>query len=95
MPNQKFGNKRCRFRLSPLKYESERELDWVEIGFAQRKQNLMLYLSNSEDWNGDLLSKLGKHKTGKGCLYVKRLSDVNESVLNELIKNSIGNIRKK
>ena len=77
-----------------LKYESGRELDWMEVAFAPRKQNLTLYLNLSEDWNEDLLAKLGKHKLGKGCLYIKRLSDVDEKVLEKLIKKSVENIRR-
>lgn len=82
-----FGNRR-------LKYASGRELDWMIVGFSPRKANLTLYLSTGENWNEDLLSKLGKHKTGKGCLYFKRLSDVNEEVLTEMIKESVERTRK-
>ncbi|HLM02493.1 MAG TPA: hypothetical protein VK400_15685, partial [Pyrinomonadaceae bacterium] len=52
---------------------SGREVDWFRIGLAPRKANLTLYLSIGEAWDEDLLSRLGKHKTGMGCLYVKRL----------------------
>ena len=78
-----------------LKYASGRELDWMEIGFSPRKANLTLYLSTGEAWNEDLLSKLGKYKIGMGCLYIKRLSDVDENILNELINESVENIRRK
>jgi hypothetical protein len=61
-----------------IKSPSGREVDWMEIGFSPRKQNLTLYLNIDEGWDEDLLSKLGKHKLGKGCLYFKRLSDVDE-----------------
>ena len=77
-----------------LKYESGRELDWMEIGFSPRKQNLTLYLNIGEGWDEALLSKLGKHKLGKGCLYFKRLSDIDEKVLDELIEKSVESIRK-
>lgn len=71
-----------------LKYESGRELDWFKIGFSPRKQALILYgLLGSEKQNA-LLEKLGKHKTGKGCLYINKLTDVNASVLNTLLKNA-------
>ena len=72
-----------------LKYDSGRELEWMQIGFSPRKQNITLYLNLCEGWNEDLLSKLGKHKTGKGCLYFRRLSDVDESVLRELIEETV------
>lgn len=75
-----------------LKYESGRELDWMKIGFSPRKQNITLYLNLGSGWNDDLLSKLGKHKTGKGCLYIKRLSDVDENVLTKLIEESVSRI---
>ncbi len=76
-----------------IKSEAGREVDWLEIGFSPRKQNLTLYLNIGEGWDEDLLSKLGKHKLGLGCLYFKRLSDVDETVLAELIEKSIKNIR--
>jgi hypothetical protein len=83
-----FGNRH-------IKSKSGREVDWMEIGFAPRKQNLTLYLNIGEGWDEDLLAKLGKHKVGMGCLYFKRLSDVDEKVLEELIKDSVENIRRK
>jgi hypothetical protein len=79
------------FGSRTMKYASGRELDWLIIGFSPRKANITLYLSSGEAWNRELLAKLGKHKTGMGCLYFKRLSDVNEEVLEELIKESAEN----
>jgi hypothetical protein len=76
-----------------LKYASGRELDWMQIAFSPRKANITLYLNLGEGWDTDLLSKLGKHKTGKGCLYVKSLKDVNLEVLDELIKKSAENAK--
>jgi len=78
-----------------IKSAAGREVDWLEIGFSPRKQNLTLYLNIGEGWDEDLLSKLGKHKLGMGCLYFKRLSDVDEKVLEKLIKDSVKNIRRK
>lgn len=77
------------------KYASGREGDWMETGFSPRKANLSLYLTSGEPMDAGLLEKLGKHKTGMGCLYIKRLSDVDEKVLEKLIKKSVENIRKK
>jgi Domain of unknown function (DU1801) len=74
-----------------LKYDSGRELDWMEIGFSPRKSDLTLY---GLALDGDLLANLGKHKHGKGCLYFKRLSDIDENVLVKLIENSVENIRR-
>ena len=68
-----------------LKYESGRELDWFITGFSPRKQNLSLYgLPHTDE-----LKKLGKYKTGGGCLYVNKLKDVDTKVLKELIKQSV------
>lgn len=68
-----------------LKYPSGRELDWFIMGFSPRKQNFALYISGAVSKQTELLKKLGKHKTGKGCLYINKLSDINIEVLNEII----------
>ena len=68
-----------------LKYPSGRELDWFVMGFSPRKQNFALYISGAVSKQTELLKKLGKHKTGKGCLYINKLSDINIEVLNEII----------
>ncbi len=72
-----------------LKYESGRELDWFITGFSPRKQNLTLYVMGSFNPHVDLLKKLGKHKTGKGCLYINKLKDVDVKVLKELVKELV------
>lgn len=73
-----------------LKYESGRELDWFKIGFSPRKQTMTLYVIKAEeDKYSDLLSKLGKHTVSKGCLYFKKLSDIDENVLRQLIIRSL------
>lgn len=73
-----------------LKYASGRELDWMKIGFSPRKQALTLYVcvGGLEKYQ-DLLDKLGKHTVGKGCLYVRKLSDVDETVLRKIIHRAI------
>jgi hypothetical protein len=70
-------------------YESGREGDWFRVGFSPRKQTLTLYLTYGFDAHQPLMAKLGKYKTGKACLYVKRLNDVDLDVLTELIKASL------
>lgn len=70
------------------KYESGREGDSLQIGFSPRKQNITLYILLGVNHENPLLQKLGKHSTGKGCLYIKRLADVDKKVLQELIKES-------
>jgi len=72
-----------------------REVDWLEVGFSPRKANLSLYVLNGAPKQEALLNKLGKHKTGKGCLYIKRLSDVDESVLEALVAGSLKHIKRK
>ena len=62
-----------------------REVDWMKIGFSPRKANLTLYVLNQTAKQAKVLEKLGKHKTGKGCLYIKRLSDVDNEVLKQVI----------
>lgn len=75
-------------------YESGREGDWFLTGFSPRKQALTIYLMGSHGFDNSLMDKLGKHKTGKGCLYVKKLDDVDEKVLKELIEKSIEALKK-
>jgi Domain of unknown function (DU1801) len=65
-------------------YESGREGDTVIIGFSPRKQNISIYLMGGVDNVETELSKLGKYKTGKGCLYIKSLNDVNAEVLHKI-----------
>lgn len=72
-------------------YKSERsdqEGDWPLAGFSPRKQNLTLYIKTDIEDDGELLKKLGKHKATGGCLYIKRLSDVDQKALKKLIKKS-------
>jgi hypothetical protein len=64
-----------------LKYDSGRELDWFKIGFSPRKQNLTLYGLLNPDGSNYILKKLGKHSTGKGCLYINKLEDIDSKVL--------------
>ena len=73
------------------KYESGREGDWFIAGFSPRAQNLTLYMLGGMD--GQALKKLGKYKTGKGCLYINKLEDVDLQVLNELITGSVKNAK--
>ena len=74
------------------RYESGREGDWFVTGFAPRKSNLTLYIMAGFDRYGDLMSRLGKHGTGKSCLYVKRLSDVDGEVLEQLVRESVEHV---
>lgn len=77
------------------KYASGREGDWMLIGFSPRKQNLTLYIMAGFSQFDALLVKLGKYKTGKSCLYVKQLADIDLKVLESLIIRSIKYMRSK
>jgi hypothetical protein len=68
------------------KYASGREGDWPAVGLSPRKQALTIYVSEGFDAYDQLLSRLGPHSTGKSCLYIKRLSDVDEQVLRSLVE---------
>ena len=72
------------------KYASGREGEWMQVGFAPRKQSLTLYIMDGFSEYEALLARLGKHSTGKSCLYIKKLADVDEAVLRELIRLSMG-----
>jgi hypothetical protein len=72
-------------------YKSQRsaqEGDWPLAAFSPRKQNLTLYIMPGFNDYSDLLDKLGKHKTSKACIYIKKLSDIDEDILRQLIKRS-------
>ncbi len=76
------------FGYRVLKYETGREFDWMLAAFSPRKANMTLYVICDSPKQPELLSKLGKHTSSKACLYIKRLSDVDEKVLEKVIKDS-------
>ena len=78
-----FGNKRYK---SPT---TGREVDWLLIGFSPRKANLSLYISINIKEHAAALTKLGKHKTGVGCLYINKLEDIDMKVLKEMLDASL------
>jgi hypothetical protein len=71
------------------RYETGREGDMPIIGFSPRKQNLTLYIMPGFGQYEALMAKLGKHTTGKSCLYIKKLADVDLDVLKELVRHSV------
>lgn len=75
------------------RYASGREGDWFITGFAPRKQSLTLYIMAGFAQYDALLARLGKHSTGKSCLYIKRLSDVDQDLLRELVARSVAHMR--
>ncbi len=78
-----FGNKRYK---SPA---TDREVEWFRIGFSPRKANLSLYISMNIKEHSSALKKLGKHKTGVGCLYINKLDDIDIKVLKRMIDASL------
>jgi hypothetical protein len=76
------------------KYESGREGDWFLTGFAPRKQALTLYIMAGFEGSGELMAKLGKYTTGKSCLYIKKIEDVDQEVLRELVAKSAEHVAK-
>lgn len=77
------------------KYESGREGDSCVTGFAARRNELAVYLVAEGPGQGELLGRLGKHKMGKACLYLRRLADVDAQVLEELIAGSVAAVRRR
>jgi hypothetical protein len=75
------------------RYQSGREGDWFLTGFSPRKNDLTLYLMAGFEPFPELLARLGRARTGKSCLYVKRLTDLDPAVLEELIRASVAHTR--
>ncbi len=94
-PAVMWGNSIVGFGSYHYKYDSGREGDILITGFSPRKQNLTLYILDGFDGYQELLSKLGPHKTGKSCLYIKKLSDIDMDILTKLISTSFTHFDKK
>lgn len=88
-PPRMWGPAIIGFGSRVLKYPSGRELDWMVCGFSPRKANLTLYLPGALEDLSAQLSKLGKHTTGKGCIYIRRLGDVDMKALKALVTVSL------
>ncbi len=76
-----------------MMYESGREFDWMHVAFSPRKANLTLYVFNDSPKQEEFLAALGKFTRSQNCLYINRLSDVDEKVLENLIRDSIEHSR--
>ena len=74
------------------KYASGREGDWMKAGFSPRKQNMTLYIMDGFGSYDSLLQNLGKYRTGKSCLYINKLEDVDQTVLRELVRQSVASV---
>jgi hypothetical protein len=72
-----------------MKSPAGREVDWIRIGFSPRKANISLYLTGDVKLHAAALEKLGKHKTGVGCIYINKLADIDMKVLKEMIDASL------
>ena len=89
-----WGDSMVGFGHFHYKSDSGREGVWFLIGFSPRKQNLTIYITPGFDKYESLMKQLGKHKTSKGCLYIKKLEDVDMKVLKQLIKQSNQDMKK-
>lgn len=78
-----------------LVYDSGRELDWMLCGFSPRKGKMSLYIMNGFLKYEDYLARIGKHKRGKSCLYLKNLADADEEVLFNMVKDSCDYLKNK
>ena len=88
-PPKMWGPSIIGFGAYHYKYDSGREGNAPRIGFSPRKGQTVLYLPGTISGQADLLARLGKHKEGKGCLYIKRLSDVDADVLEEMVAETL------
>ncbi len=77
------------FGSQRLKYDSGRELDWFPVGFSPRKAATVVYGAIGYESSDTELAKLGKHKTGKGCLYINKLADIDLKVLKTMVEKSL------
>lgn len=94
-PARMWGSSIVGFGQYRYRYDSGREGDASLVAFSPRKDSLVLYLGGEEPERGERLARLGKHKDGVSCVYVKRLSDVDEGVLREMIAASVAQARAK
>ncbi len=83
-----WGDSIVGFGKYQYQYASGRKGDWFWVGFSPRKQDLTVYLTYGFEQHTDLMKQLGRHKTGKACLYIRKLADVDLAALEELIRRS-------
>ena len=88
-----WGDSLIGFGTYHYKYASGREANWFMTGFSPRVQNLTLYIMDGFDEYDALLGKLGKHSTGKSCLYVKRLENIDLDILREMVEKSVAHMQ--
>jgi hypothetical protein len=94
-PAKMWGTSIVGFGRYDYRYESGREGSWMLCGFSPRKQNLTIYIMSGFSAFPEHMKKLGKYKTGKSCLYIKSLADIDQKVLKTLIGDSVSLLREK
>lgn len=94
-PAKMWGGSIVGFGSYHYKYDSGREGDFLKVGFSPRAQQFSIYIMPGFDRYDSLMKQLGKHKTGKACLYIKKLADIDETVLETLLKESFDYMTKK
>ena len=88
-----WGDSIVGFGTYHYKYASGKDAEWFLTGFSPRVQNLTLYIMDGFEEYDEMLDKLGKHSTGKSCLYVKRLENIDLDVLREMIEKSVAHMQ--
>lgn len=88
-PGDMWGTSIAGFGTYCMRYADGHEAEWMSIGFSPRKGKLTIYVMDGFADKQDLLARLGRHSTDKGCLYVKRLSDIDLNVLEELLREAV------
>ncbi|MBX3635113.1 MAG: DUF1801 domain-containing protein [Rubrivivax sp.] len=94
-PPRMWGSSIVGFGSYRYRYASGHEGEWCEVGFSPRKGDLSVYLMAGLDGQKGFLARLGRHKTGKSCLYLKRLADVDQAVLQAMIDHAVAEIRRR
>lgn len=92
-PAKMWGKKVVGFGKYSYKYASGKTGEWMIVGFAPRKSNITIYIMSGFNEYGEILEDLGPHKLGKSCLYIRRLSYINEEALKKLVKKSFNHLK--
>lgn len=93
-PPAMWGDSIIGFGSYHYKYPTGREGEWMAVGVSPRKQSLTVYVMTGFERHAALMAKLGRYATGKSCLYIKKLEDVDTSVLRELVRDSFEQVSK-
>ena len=91
---QMYGSAIVGFGTRRVRYADGREIEWMMTGFSPRKQNIVLYVLGNVEGQNELLKTLGSHSRGKGCLYIKRLSDVHMPTLKKIVTGTVKHLRR-